>query len=97
MQSMTPVTGPEQPIYVVLYVQYESKKGDKYQELIKSGTTPAPGYQMRKLQLHNLTPQTKVKRSAFSQQVITRRKHDKHNTEIIQMKYRLGTVSKSIL
>ena len=27
-----PVTGPEQLIYVVLCLQYESKKGDKDQE-----------------------------------------------------------------
>ena len=31
MQSMTPVTGPEEPKYVVLCVQYESKKGGKDQ------------------------------------------------------------------
>ena len=30
-----PVTGPEQPIYVVLCVQYENKKGDKNQESIQ--------------------------------------------------------------
>ena len=41
-----PVTGPEQPIYVVLREQYESKKGGEYQELIQSSTTPDPGYQM---------------------------------------------------
>ena len=40
-----PVTGPEQPIYVVLCVQYESKKGGTYQESIQSSTTPDPGYQ----------------------------------------------------
>ena len=43
-----PVTGPEQPIYVVLCVQYESKKGGKYQESIQSSTTPDPGYLMGK-------------------------------------------------
>ena len=48
MQSMTPVTGPEEPIYVVLCVQYESKKGGKDQESIQSSTTPDPGYQMGK-------------------------------------------------
>ena len=35
-----PVTGAEQLIYVVLCVQYESKKGGKYQESIQSSTTP---------------------------------------------------------
>ena len=40
------VTGPEQPIFVVLCVQYESKKGGKDQESIQSSTTPDPGYQM---------------------------------------------------
>ena len=39
-----PVTGPENPIYVVLCVQYESKKGCKDQESIQSSTTPDPGY-----------------------------------------------------
>ena len=43
-----PVTGTEQPIYVVLCVQYESKKGGKDQESIQSSTTPDPGYQMGK-------------------------------------------------
>ena len=43
-----PVTGPEQPKYVVLCVQYESKKGGKDQQLIQSSTTPDPGYQMGK-------------------------------------------------
>ena len=43
-----PVTGPEQPVYVVLCVQYESKKGGKDQESIQSSTTPDPGYQMGK-------------------------------------------------
>ena len=43
-----PVTGPEQPIYVVLREQYESKKGGKYQESIQSSTAPDPGYQMGK-------------------------------------------------
>ena len=38
-----PVTGPEQPIYVALREQYESKKGGKYQESIQSSTTPDPG------------------------------------------------------
>ena len=42
------VTGPEQPIYVVLCVQYESKKGGNDQESIQSSTTPDPGYQMGK-------------------------------------------------
>ena len=43
-----PFTGPEQPIYVVLPEQYESRKGSKYQESIQSSTTPDPGYQMGK-------------------------------------------------
>ena len=43
-----PVTGLEQPIYVVLCVQYESKKGGKDQESIQSSTTPDPEYQMGK-------------------------------------------------
>ena len=42
------VTGPEKLIYVVLCVQYESKKGGKDQESIQSSTTPDPGYQMGK-------------------------------------------------
>ena len=44
--NFDPVTGPEQPIYVVLCVQYESKKGGKDQGSIH--TTPDPGYQMEK-------------------------------------------------
>ena len=67
-----PVTGPEQPIYVVLREKYESKKGGKYQKSIQSSTTPDPGYQMGKYQPHNLTPQTRAKRPALSQQVTTR-------------------------
>ena len=43
-----PFTGQEQPIYVVLCVQYESRKGSKDQESIQSSTTPDPGYQMGK-------------------------------------------------
>ena len=43
-----PVTGTEQPIYVVLCVQYENKKGGKAQESIQASTTPDPGYQMGK-------------------------------------------------
>ena len=43
-----PFTGTEQLIYVVLCVQYESKKGGKDQESIQSSTTPDPGYQMGK-------------------------------------------------
>ena len=66
------VTGTEQPIYVVLCAQYESKKGGKDQESIQSSTTPDPGYQMVKYQPHNSTPQTRAKRSALSQQVTTR-------------------------
>ena len=67
-----PVTEPEQPVYVVLCVQYESKKGGKDQESIQSSTTPDPGYKMGMEQPHNLTPQTRSKRSALSQQVTTR-------------------------
>ena len=43
-----PVTEPEQRIYVVLWVQYESKKGGKDQGSIQSSTTPDPGYRMGK-------------------------------------------------
>ena len=43
-----PVTVPEQPIYVVLCIHYESKKGGKDQESIHSSTTPDPGYQTGK-------------------------------------------------
>ena len=43
-----PVTGAEQPIYVVLCVQYESKKGGKDQGSMQSSTKPDPGYQMGK-------------------------------------------------
>ena len=39
-----PVTGPEQPIHVVLCVQYDSKKGGKDQESIQSIATSDPGY-----------------------------------------------------
>ena len=42
------VTGLEQPIYVVLYIQYENKKWTKDQESIQSSTIPGPGYQMGK-------------------------------------------------
>ena len=41
-------TRPEQPIYLVLCIQYESKKGGKEQESIQSSTRPDPGYQMGK-------------------------------------------------
>ena len=43
-----PITGPEHLLYVVLCVQYESKKESKDQESIQSSTTPDPGYQMGK-------------------------------------------------
>ena len=43
-----PVTEPEQPVYVVLCIQYDSKKGGKDQESIQSSTTPDPGYKMGK-------------------------------------------------
>ena len=43
-----PVTGQEQPIYIVRCVQYESKKVDKDQKSIQSSTTPDPGYQIGK-------------------------------------------------
>ena len=43
-----PITGPEQTIYVVLCVQYESKKGGTDQISVQSSTTPDPGYQMGK-------------------------------------------------
>ena len=41
-----PVTGQEQPIYVVLCVQYETKNGGKDHESKQSSTTPDKGYQM---------------------------------------------------
>ena len=41
-----PVTGPEQPIYVVLCIQYETKNGGKDHESKQSSTTPNTGYQM---------------------------------------------------
>ena len=65
------VTGPEQPIYVVLCVQYETKNGGKDHESKQSSTTPDTGYKMGQEQSHNLTPQTRAKRSALSQQVTT--------------------------
>ena len=40
------VTGPEQPIYVVLCVQYETKNEGKDHESKQSSTTSAIGYQM---------------------------------------------------
>ena len=40
------VTGPEQPIYVVLCIQYETKNGGKFHESKQSSTTPDTGYQM---------------------------------------------------
>ena len=40
------VTGPEQPIYVVLCVQYETKNGGKDHESKQSSTTLDTGYQM---------------------------------------------------
>ena len=96
------VTGPEQPIYVVLCVQYESKKGGKDQESIQSSTTPDPGYLMGKEQPHNLTPQMIAKRSGLSQQVTTRQHwadakawqtQYRNNTNDPPKKYRLGTVN----
>ena len=51
----------------VLYVTI-SKKDGKDQELIQSGTTPDPGYNMGKRQNHNMTPQKRAKSgSALSQ------------------------------
>ena len=41
-----PVTGPEQPIYVVLCIQYETKNLGKDRESKQSFTTPDTGYQM---------------------------------------------------
>ena len=41
-----PVTGPEQPIYVVLCIQYETKNGSKDPESKQSSTTPDTVYQM---------------------------------------------------
>ena len=40
------VTGQEQPIYVVLCVQYETKNEGKDHESKQSSTTSAIGYQM---------------------------------------------------
>ena len=40
------VTGPEQPIYVLLCVQYETKNRGKDHESKQSSTTPDTGYQM---------------------------------------------------
>ena len=41
-----PDTEPEQPIYVVLCVQYETKNGGKDYESKQSSTTPDTGYKM---------------------------------------------------
>ena len=41
-----PVTGPEQPIYVELCVQYETKNGGKDHESKQSSTTPDTWYKM---------------------------------------------------
>ena len=41
-----PVTGPEQPLYVALCVQYETKNWDKDHESKQLSTTPDTGYQM---------------------------------------------------
>ena len=41
-----PVTGPEQPIYVVLCVQYETKNGGKDHESKQLSTPPDTEYQM---------------------------------------------------
>ena len=40
-----PVTGPKQPIYVELCVQYKTKNGGKNHEWKQSSTTPDTGYQ----------------------------------------------------
>ena len=48
-----PVTGPEQLIYVVLCVQYETKNGGKDHELKQSSTTHLT--QDTKLDCNNLT------------------------------------------
>ena len=62
---------------------------------------------MGKEQRHNLTSQTRAKRSAVSQQVTTRHqqtdvhesitKQDRNNINDPQKKHLLGTVSKNIL
>ena len=82
----------------------QSKKEGKDQELIRSSTTPDPGYQWES---ENVTSQTRAKRSALSQQVTTRHqqtdvhesitKQDRNNINDPQKKHRLGTVSKNIL
>ena len=41
-----PVTGPEQPIYVVICVQYETKNGGKDHELKQWSTALDTVYQM---------------------------------------------------
>ena len=85
---------------------YVSKNGGKDQESIQSSTTPDLGYHMGKWQKHNLTSQTRAKRSALSQQVTTRQQwtdtkawqtQNINNTIEPRKKYRLGTVSKNIL
>ena len=46
-------------------------RGGKDQESKQSSTTFDPGYHIGKWQKHNLTSQTRAKRSALSQQVTT--------------------------
>ena len=63
----------------------KSKKDGKDQESIQLSTTPDPGYHMGKWQKHNLTSQTRAKRSALSQQWPQgsneqTQKHDNHKT-----------------
>ena len=51
----------------------KSKKKDKDQESIQPSTTRDPGYNMGKEQEHNVTQQTRAKRSALSLQPFPKR------------------------
>ena len=83
----------------------QSREGGKNLELIKSSTTPDPGYRMGKWRIHKKTSDTGEPRSSpfhsrWAQGCMTQtRQYSKDKCKIKknpQKKYRLGMVSKKI-
>ena len=96
------VTGPEQPIYVLLCVQYETKNGGKDHESKQSSTTPDTGYQMGQyitISQFNATNESQEASpfQADDHKAAMSRRESTKDTNDPPMKYCLGTVNKSIL
>ena len=85
------VTGPEQLMYVVLYVQYESKKGGKDQEYTTNYHTwpRLPNGKVTTTQFNTTNKSQEV--SPFPAGNHKARKHDKQNTEITQLIHQRNT------